>query len=100
VRRLQIFVAAIERIPLSIVIEADRFGRVVQTQARIAPTRFVDVVAEMQDGIDIVGEHVSICTEVAMLELLARRDGKSQLAHDTIASRGGACAPDCAACAA
>ena len=75
VRGLQLALAAIQRVTYAIVIERNGFRRVVMADALLAPARFVDVIADVQNQIQFVLEHVSITEEVAMLVLLTRSDG-------------------------
>src|SRR6185295_2289253 len=51
---------------------------VVLAHVLAAPRRFVDVVAEMDDEVGLVGDEVAVGAEEALLVLLARGEGEAQ----------------------
>src|SRR5207247_1778374 len=77
-RRLQVRVAAIERVARAIVRERVRLGRVVAADEVAAPARLVDVVAEKRDEVRLVGNDVAIGAEKSLLVLLAGRERQAQ----------------------
>jgi hypothetical protein len=91
VRRLQLRLALVERVACAIVVERVALGRAVTADAILAPGELVDVVAQVQDEVRLVGEHRLVRGVIAMLVLLARGDGEPQAFRSRIACgrRGG-----------
>ena len=77
VRGAEIGIALVKRVPDPIVVERVRLGSAVLAHVILAPRRFVDVVTEVHDQIEIVAEHVAVRVVVALLVLLAGGEGQA-----------------------
>src|SRR4029450_4140962 len=89
VRRLQIGVALVQRVTDAVFVERLRLARAVRADVVRAPRRFVDVVADVDDQIEVVLEHVAVRDEVALLELLAGGEGESEAVAVGVGGRRG-----------
>src|SRR6059036_1378390 len=78
VRRLEIGVALVERMADSVVVERAGLRRAVLAHVVPAPGRFVDVVADMDDQVEVVRQHVAVRGEVALFVLLTRGEREPQ----------------------
>src|SRR4030095_8506241 len=78
VRRLKIGIALVERVTDPILVERAGLRRVVLAHVVLTPGRLVDVVAEVEDQVEIVREHVVIRGVVALLVLLAGGDRETK----------------------
>ena len=70
-----------------VVVERVRLRGAVLAHVVLTPRRFVDVVAEVHDQIEVVGDHVPVRGEVALLVLLA--GGESEPQALVVLARGG-----------
>ncbi len=93
VRGFQMRVRLVDRVALPIVLERVALGRVVRADAARAAA-FVDVVADVNDHVERVGGDGAIRRVVALLEVLARRDGERHATRQRAACRGRARAAD------
>ena len=79
VQALQIGVGLVLRVPVAVLGERPHLiAEVRRTRPGRAPA-LVDVVAEEEHQVDVLGLHVAVRPEVADLEVLARREGVAQL---------------------
>ena len=78
VRRLQIRVGLVERVAAAVIIQRDRLARAMAANGIAAERGFVDVITEVHDELGLVGDDVAIGAEVALLIVLAGREGEAQ----------------------
>jgi hypothetical protein len=78
VRGLEVRVALVQRVTDAVFVERRRLASAVGPDVIRAPGGFVDVVAHVDDQIEVVLEHVSIRDEIALLELLAGGEGEAE----------------------
>src|SRR6185503_15401788 len=90
VRRLQIRIGAIKRMACAIVLEGIGLWRAVRAHVVLAPGRLVDVVAEEDDQVRVVGGDVAVRAVGTLLVLLARGEGEAQPRHGGMRARRGA----------
>jgi hypothetical protein len=100
VRGLQMRIGLVQRIAVAERRQLRRNAAAVVPHVARAPGAFVDVVAEVHDEVQRLRRHVAVGREVALLVLLARREGEAQRRRGPVAfRRRGARAPGRAACA-
>ena len=78
VRGLEVGVALVQRVADPVFVEGLRLPRRVGPDVIRAPGGFVDVVADVDDQVEVVLDHVAIRDEVALLELLAGGEGEAE----------------------
>jgi len=78
VARLQVAVRAVERVAPAIAGKVRRLPRLVAAHMVAPPRGFVDVVAEEDNEVEVLGRHVAMGDEPALLVLLARGEGEAQ----------------------
>ena len=94
VRGLQIGITLVERVADPVVVERVRLGRPVRAHVVAPPRGLVDVVADVDDHVEVVRQHVAIRGEEALLVLLAGGDRDAQAIDTAIRGRRGARSPD------
>lgn len=97
---LQILIQPIERVSIAIIVDTeDLAAEVISTrQQRCARSAaFVDVVAHVDEEVQVLREHVPVRGVVARREVLAARESKAHLRHALPGSRERTCAADAAA---
>ena len=88
-RRLEVRVRLVDRVAQSIVLERERLGGVMRSDAADAPL-FINVVADVHDQIEVVGRHRAIGRVVPVLVHLTASDGEIERAERRAALRCGA----------
>ena len=78
VAALQVGIAFVERVTVAVLVERVGLAGIVLAHVIAAPRRFVDVIAEEHDEIEVFGRHVPVRRVVALLVLLARREREAQ----------------------
>jgi hypothetical protein len=91
---LQVGVRLVERVPDAIVIQRVRFGGAVLADVIAPPRGLVDVVAEEDDQVEVLGQHPVIGPVVTLLVLLAGGEREAQPLDGGAGGRGGPGAPD------
>ena len=91
-------VALVQRVPGAIVVERVTLRCAVLAYPPLAPRQLVDVVADVQHQIGLVGDDCPIGGVVAVLVLLAGGDGQSELCGRDVSGGRGGRAADRAAC--
>src|SRR5262249_2607233 len=89
VRGLKVGVALVQRVTDAVFVERRRLARAVRPDVVRAPGGFVDVIADVDDQIEVVLAHVAIRDEVALLELLAGGEGEAETVAVSAGGRRG-----------
>src|SRR5439155_6460290 len=87
---LQIGVDLVERVAAPIVLERHRLAAAVAAYEITSPRRFVDVIAQVNDQIGLIGDDVPVRREVALLVVLAGDEGEAQARRSSRWQRRGA----------
>ncbi len=96
----EVRIGLVERVAGPVVVECRRLRRAVTSHGASAAAALVDVVADMQDEVQVVADHVIVRGEIALFVVLARSHCELEAREGRTLCRCRARAPDNAAHAA